>query len=115
MKCMFVPLKYSDCIHCDAPPSIHYGADRYNHQIAYRASRNFQDMCLHHPPEVLMSKAIFRSAVNALHSYDLLLCFGLSTHSTTHGYLLYVVIHTYNHVPGTYTCTNETTTCIDYS
>ena len=39
----------------------------------------------------------------------------LSTHSTTNVYLLYVVIHIYNHVPGTYTCTNETITCIDYS
>ena len=75
--------------------------------------------CVHHPQK---SKAIFRSVVNAC--IHMILCFALDFYSlcphtsTTHGYLhelLYVAIHTYYHVPGTYTCTNEITTCIDYS
>ena len=102
MKCMFVPLKYTDCT-----TSLQFIMALIILTIKCLQSKQKLSGCVltSSPPEVLTSKAIFRSAVNALHSYDLLLCFGfpqpLSTHCTTHGYFLYVVIYTYNHVPGT--------------
>ena len=111
MKCMFVPLKYTDCTLVMHP--LHYGTYCSLHQMLTEQAAG---CVLTSPPRSVMSKAIFRSVVNALHSY-LIFCFALDFHSLCPHTLQHWVLALYGnyHVPGIHTCTNETTTCIDYS
>ena len=119
MICMFLPLKYTDCTLVMHP--LHYGTDFSLHRMLTEQAEPFR-MCVDIIPRGVNVKSYFQISCECIAFIaDNLLCFGfpqplcMPTHCTTHGHLLYVGIHTYNHAPGTYTCTSETTACFDYT